>query len=94
MWVTPDSQSPPVVPTAEGEMAFLPVICVSASKLVEEGGVERRLGYTYVQGSGDDHEQWSQVCVLLQLLLRRDTIYSPLARDWTHKHYGRMRPCF
>jgi len=38
---------------------FHPVLCVSASKLIEGDGIERRLGYVYIQGSGDDHEMWS-----------------------------------
>ncbi|KAF8340475.1 tRNA A64-2'-O-ribosylphosphate transferase [Cantharellus anzutake] len=42
------------------DLDFYPVFCVSASKLVENDGIERRLGYVYVQGSGDDHEMWSK----------------------------------
>ncbi|BGP12529.1 hypothetical protein JCM10213_007627 [Rhodosporidiobolus nylandii] len=38
-----------------------PVVCCSASKLADEAdGMERSHGFTYVQGSGDDHEQWSR----------------------------------
>ncbi|GAA6015069.1 hypothetical protein JCM8202_004870 [Rhodotorula sphaerocarpa] len=38
-----------------------PVICASASKLAAEAdGLERERGFTYVQGSGDDHEAWSK----------------------------------
>lgn len=38
-----------------------PVICASASKLAAEAdGLERAQGFTYVQGSGDDHEAWSK----------------------------------
>jgi len=38
---------------------FLPVVCVSASKLAAEAdGLERARGFTYVQGAGDDHESW------------------------------------
>lgn len=38
-----------------------PVICCSASKLAEEAdGMERARGFSYVQGSGDDHEAWSK----------------------------------
>ncbi|SGY34473.1 BQ5605_C002g01637 [Microbotryum silenes-dioicae] len=40
---------------------FYPIICVSASKLAwDQDGLERALGFTYVQGSGDDHESWSR----------------------------------
>ncbi|BGP28754.1 tRNA A64-2'-O-ribosylphosphate transferase [Rhodotorula toruloides] len=38
-----------------------PAVCASASKLAEEAdGLERAEGFTYVQGSGDDHEAWSR----------------------------------
>ncbi|BGP21574.1 tRNA A64-2'-O-ribosylphosphate transferase [Rhodotorula toruloides] len=38
-----------------------PVVCASASKLAEEAdSLERAEGFTYVQGSGDDHEAWSR----------------------------------
>ncbi|GAA5981442.1 hypothetical protein JCM10908_004110 [Rhodotorula pacifica] len=38
-----------------------PVVCASASKLAAEAdGLERAQGFTYVQGSGDDHEAWSK----------------------------------
>ncbi|CAB4490119.1 unnamed protein product [Rhizophagus irregularis] len=40
-------------------MPFYPVICLSASKMVESG-VERRKGFLYVQGSADDHEMWAK----------------------------------
>ena len=43
------------------ELKYSPIICVSASKQVGEG-LERRLhGFSYVQGSGDDHELWGMV---------------------------------
>jgi tRNA A64-2'-O-ribosylphosphate transferase len=42
------------------KMSFFPVICLSASQVVESG-VERRNGFLYVQGSADDHEMWSKV---------------------------------
>jgi len=35
-------------------------VCISASKLVSEGLERRSAGFTYVQGSGDDHESWSR----------------------------------
>nr|VWO95737.1 Acyl-homoserine-lactone synthase (EC (Autoinducer synthesis protein) [Ganoderma boninense] len=47
----------PDLPTHE-HAKYLPIICVSASRQVHDG-VERRLnGFSYVQGSGDDHELW------------------------------------
>ncbi|RIA84745.1 tRNA A64-2'-O-ribosylphosphate transferase [Glomus cerebriforme] len=41
------------------KMSFYPVICLSASQMVESG-VERRKGFLYVQGSADDHEMWAK----------------------------------
>ena len=43
-------------------MPFYPVICLSASQMVESG-VERRKGFLYVQGSADDHEMWAKVII-------------------------------
>jgi tRNA A64-2'-O-ribosylphosphate transferase len=63
-------------PRISPDAPFLPVICVSASRAAaavateaEEGdigrmkvGLGRRAGgFSYVQGSGDDHELWGQV---------------------------------
>ncbi|KAG8697946.1 hypothetical protein FRC08_006226 [Ceratobasidium sp. 394] len=47
------------VPIIDDSTPFYPVVCVSASQPVQDG-VDRRLGFMYVQGSGDDHELWSQ----------------------------------
>ena len=58
IWITPATTS---FPELGPQLPFYPVICVSASKLVEEGLDRRREGYSYVQGSGDDHEHWSSV---------------------------------
>ncbi|KAF8940352.1 hypothetical protein BGZ58_006815 [Dissophora ornata] len=41
------------------EVAFFPVICLSASRVVPDG-MEECDGYLYVQGSGDDEEMWSK----------------------------------
>ena len=67
LWVTPASgRFPYVAPDA----TFLPVICVSASCAIDavdgrSSGIGRRAGgFSYVQGSGDDHELWGQVCSL------------------------------
>lgn len=58
LWITPSTTSFPCLPA---KTSFLPILCVSASKQIEEG-LERRIGgFSYVQGSGDDHELWGQV---------------------------------
>ncbi|KAG8952735.1 hypothetical protein FRC04_003658 [Tulasnella sp. 424] len=56
IWITP---SVSMLPPLSGELEFFPIICLSASEHVPEG-IERRHGYCYVQGSGDDHESWSR----------------------------------
>ncbi|KAI0279088.1 initiator tRNA phosphoribosyl transferase [Russula aff. rugulosa BPL654] len=57
LWVTPASaRFPYIAPDA----SFLPVICVSASRAVDAGTERRMEGFSYVQGSGDDHELWGQ----------------------------------
>ena len=73
------SGSPPstsVFPTLRplDKLKYSPIVCVSASKQVGEGVERRSHGFSYVQGSGDDHELWGMVCppvlrVLLHLLL-------------------------
>ncbi|KAG0245209.1 hypothetical protein BGW41_002678 [Actinomortierella wolfii] len=59
LWLTPQSvlfaDSPPDYSTVD----FLPVICLSASA-VGQDGFEEREGYLYVQGSGDDDEMWGK----------------------------------
>jgi tRNA A64-2'-O-ribosylphosphate transferase len=64
IWLTPSTNfftSRGVAWDDEGEsLPFYPVICVSASEAVADG-VERRDGYSYVQGSADDHEMWAMV---------------------------------
>jgi tRNA A64-2'-O-ribosylphosphate transferase len=62
IWFTPQSydsliESPP--PDFE-DADFYPVVCLSASEAVETG-FQSRLGYLYVQGSGDDQEAWAMV---------------------------------
>jgi Rit1 N-terminal domain len=58
LWITPASaRFPCIAPDA----SFLPVICVSASRAVDAGTERRMEGFSYVQGSGDDHELWGQV---------------------------------
>ncbi|KIJ23144.1 hypothetical protein M422DRAFT_196294, partial [Sphaerobolus stellatus SS14] len=52
IWITPDTSTLPSLTDVD----FLPVLCVSTSKLVHEGLERRTAGSTYAQGSGDDHE--------------------------------------
>ncbi|CAL1714609.1 unnamed protein product [Somion occarium] len=57
MWITPSASTfPRLPPTSEAQ--FFPIICVSASKQIQEGIERRSQGFAYVQGSGDDHELW------------------------------------
>ncbi|KAI0669614.1 initiator tRNA phosphoribosyl transferase [Trametes maxima] len=57
LWITPSTSVFPRLPT-KGNMKYLPVICLSTSKQVHEGVERRAHGFSYVQGSGDDHELW------------------------------------
>ncbi|KAI8978289.1 initiator tRNA phosphoribosyl transferase [Trametes punicea] len=57
LWITPSTTVFPRLPDRD-DLACLPVICVSASRQVEEGLERRSHGFSYVQGSGDDHELW------------------------------------
>ncbi|GAB1522063.1 tRNA A64-2'-O-ribosylphosphate transferase [Rhizoctonia solani] len=57
-WISPDSSNPRP-PTIDDSTPFYAIVCLSASQRVQDG-VDRRLGFTYVQGSGDDHEMWSK----------------------------------
>ncbi|KAG0339124.1 hypothetical protein BG004_006945 [Podila humilis] len=58
IWITPQSFLFKDDPPDYSQVGFLPVICLSASRMVSEG-MEERQGYLYVQGSGDDEEMWS-----------------------------------
>ncbi|CEL57117.1 tRNA A64-2'-O-ribosylphosphate transferase OS=Saccharomyces cerevisiae (strain ATCC 204508 / S288c) GN=RIT1 PE=1 SV=3 [Rhizoctonia solani AG-1 IB] len=57
-WISPDSSNPRP-PTVDDSSHFYAIVCLSASQRVQDG-VDRRLGFIYVQGSGDDHEMWSK----------------------------------
>ncbi|KAJ3552576.1 hypothetical protein NM688_g4083 [Phlebia brevispora] len=57
LWITPATSAYPQLPPAR-ERQFFAVICLSASKQLEEGLERRSNGFSYVQGSGDDHELW------------------------------------
>ncbi|KAG6836477.1 hypothetical protein H0H93_007646 [Arthromyces matolae] len=55
-WITPATTTFPTFTTSSGS-PFLPVICLSASRQSEDA--RRTAGFSYIQGSGDDHELWS-----------------------------------
>ncbi|TEB38143.1 initiator tRNA phosphoribosyl transferase [Coprinellus micaceus] len=57
-WITPASTSFPKFSIDSDTRRHLPVICVSASKQVHDGTERRTGGFSYIQGSGDDHELW------------------------------------
>ncbi|KAL0955703.1 hypothetical protein HGRIS_001923 [Hohenbuehelia grisea] len=56
-WITPSTSVLPSLRIFE-DMSHSPVICVSASKQIDEAFERRSSGFSYVQGSGDDHELW------------------------------------
>ena len=57
LWITPDSR----METQDwSDLPFFPVVCLTASDAVSNG-IDRRNGYSYVQGAADDHELWSMV---------------------------------
>ncbi|KAL4249908.1 tRNA A64-2'-O-ribosylphosphate transferase [Abortiporus biennis] len=59
IWITPSTSTFTVFLTGE-DRKFAPVVCVSASKQIHEGLERRMNGFSYVQGSGDDHELWGE----------------------------------
>lgn len=61
IWV---DQSTTVLPTFSVSQGFIPLICLSASKQIKDGFERRKHGFTYVQGSGDDHELWGRYAIL------------------------------
>lgn len=57
LFLTPDSS----FPTLPASPSFLPVLLVSASRYTPSRmAYSRQGGFTYIQGAGDDHEEWSQ----------------------------------
>ena len=43
------------------ELPFTPVFCISASRVEPEDANLFRQGWTYVQGAGDDEDNWALV---------------------------------
>ena len=62
IWVDPSTT---VFPTFSRSQPFIPLICLSASTQIADGLERRKDGFSYVQGSGDDHELWGRCAVLL-----------------------------
>lgn len=61
VWISPASQLDEEILKDLNELEFCPVICLSASKyLDDDAGLDRAGGFTYIQGAGDDHEGWSK----------------------------------
>ncbi|KDR76419.1 hypothetical protein GALMADRAFT_140055 [Galerina marginata CBS 339.88] len=59
LWITPTNTTFPTIPISQsGRQVFFPIVCVSASKQIEQGVERRSSGFSYIQGSGDDHELW------------------------------------
>ncbi|CAO3651410.1 unnamed protein product [Cunninghamella blakesleeana] len=57
IWLTPQSNLDNKIDIESCD--FYPIILISASKCIENGGIVQRGSYLYVQGSADDHEAWS-----------------------------------
>ncbi|KAI0753162.1 initiator tRNA phosphoribosyl transferase [Daedaleopsis nitida] len=57
IWITPATSVYPRLQSGD-QLQYIPVVCVSASRQVYDGVERRSLGFSYVQGSGDDHELW------------------------------------
>ncbi|TBU31058.1 initiator tRNA phosphoribosyl transferase [Dichomitus squalens] len=80
LWINPATSVFPRLPTPENAN-YLPIVCVSASKQVHEG-VERRLhGFSYVQGSGDDHELWGMGLTPQLFWKHKDTLLNTLREE-------------
>ncbi|KAH8830426.1 initiator tRNA phosphoribosyl transferase [Flagelloscypha sp. PMI_526] len=58
IWITPSTQHLPHPSICNPENPFIPIICVSASRQVQDGVERVNSVFSYVQGSGDDHELW------------------------------------
>jgi tRNA A64-2'-O-ribosylphosphate transferase len=58
MWLSPSTT---VLPHLSDSTDFIPVLCICVSHQVNAGFDRRSGGFTYVQGSADDHELWGGV---------------------------------
>lgn len=66
-FIHPSTSLPPFIPETPN---YIPIICLSASRWVNEGRDEipsvtnigqRKVGFEYVPGGGDDDELWARV---------------------------------
>ncbi|EMD32933.1 hypothetical protein CERSUDRAFT_98945 [Gelatoporia subvermispora B] len=73
LWITPSNYVFPSIPSFS-ERDFLPIICVSASKHIQDSLERRSNGFSYVQGSGDDHELWGMGLTPQLFWQHRETI--------------------
>ncbi|KAG1824375.1 initiator tRNA phosphoribosyl transferase [Suillus subaureus] len=74
IWITPSTTIFPKFPKTDAERRFYPIICISASKQVLDGMERRVTGFSYIQGSGDDHELWSMGLTPTQFWKHKQTL--------------------
>lgn len=61
IWISPATRLlADMLPGVGDDLAFTPVICVSASEVKTPGEHRERHSWVYVQGAGDDEEHWSR----------------------------------
>ncbi|ORZ11583.1 tRNA A64-2'-O-ribosylphosphate transferase [Absidia repens] len=71
-WLTPQSNLDHAI---QCDDEYYPVLCVSASEYIQNGGCQARpAGYMYVQGSADDEEAWSMGLTCRLFWQHRDEI--------------------
>ncbi|KAK7472368.1 tRNA A64-2'-O-ribosylphosphate transferase [Stygiomarasmius scandens] len=74
IWLTPASSRFPDF--SDNSQPFTPILCVSASRCIDEGMDRRSEGFVYIQGSGDDHELWGMGLTPNVFWKHRDIILS------------------
>ncbi|KIK22315.1 hypothetical protein PISMIDRAFT_102651 [Pisolithus microcarpus 441] len=74
VWITPATSTYPDL--SSDALSFHPIVCLSASKQIADGLERRTAGFTYIQGSGDDHELWSMGLTPTVFWRNRDQILS------------------
>jgi tRNA A64-2'-O-ribosylphosphate transferase len=64
IWITPGASVLSVLPASN---LFISVLCVCASRQIDLGVDKRSAGYTYIQGSADDHELWGKASAMISV---------------------------